>query len=85
MVGIIKRLFAKTIIIIKKLCTVQVFAKVKEIKNWLAFSKQGAPHNDSLAAHAYHCSVQFFTFWECVQWCARKFKYIQNKHICCCP
>ena len=32
-----------------------------ETKNGL-FYKQGAPHTDSLAARAYRCSVQYFTF-----------------------
>ena len=32
-----------------------------ETKNGL-FYKQGAPHTDSLAAPAYQCSVQYFTF-----------------------
>ena len=37
-----------------------------ETKNGL-FYKQGAPHTDSLAAPAYQCSVQYFTFGQYVQ------------------
>ena len=49
----------KNALLIKYICTVH--SRSSETKNGL-FYKQGAPHTDSLAAPAYQCSVQYFTF-----------------------
>ena len=51
--------------------------KYERIKIGL-FVKQGVPHNDSLATHANHCSVQFFTFGN-DSGAKKKIKYIQKK------
>ena len=52
--------------------------KYARIKNGL-FVKQGVPHNDSSATHAYHCSVQFFTFGNDSGATKKKIKYVQKK------
>ena len=57
--------------------------KYERIKIGL-FVKQGVPHNVSLATHAYHCSVQFFTFGNDLG--ATKKNQVRPKVAkCCCP